>query len=168
MAVDLERREPAPPTGGPLWRALLAATALAGIFPAVEEDGRRLIDALALVPVPTDAVAELGADITVSVNLMSRDTLDAWPGEPAPAGPPKGSGSRMLDTLLEVMELAQLDSSIRHAAQAHVVITPRFGPASWREFDLADRFLAAGRAAAEEQLATLGALARPQPTTVPG
>ncbi len=168
MAVDLERREPAPLTEGPLWRALLAATALAGIFPAVEEDGRRLIDALALVPVPTDAVAELGADITVSVNLMSRDTLDAWPGEPAPAGPPKGSGSRMLDTLLEVMELAQLDSSIRHAAQAHVVITPRFGPASWREFDLADRFLAAGRAAAEEQLATLGALARPQPTTVPG
>jgi predicted acylesterase/phospholipase RssA/CRP-like cAMP-binding protein len=165
MAVDLDRREPAPLTDGPLWEALLAATALAGIFPPVVQDGRRLIDALALVPVPTDAVAGQGADITVSVNLMSRDTLDAWPGEPVPAGPPKGSGSRMLDTLLEVMELAQLDSSVRHAAQAHVVVTPRFGPATWREFDLADRFLAAGRAAAGEQLDALGELARPQPTT---
>jgi predicted acylesterase/phospholipase RssA/CRP-like cAMP-binding protein len=165
MAVDLDRREPAPLTEGPLWRALLAATALAGIFPPVVEAGRRLIDALALVPVPTDAVAAQGADITLSVNLMSRDTLPAWPGEPVPEGPAKGSGSRMLDTLLEVMELAQLDSSIRHAAQAHVVVTPRFGPATWREFDLADRFLAAGRTAAEEQLDALGALARPQPTT---
>ena len=117
---------------------------------------------------PTDAAAALGADITVSVNLMSRDTLPAWPGEPAPDAPAKGSGSRMLDTLLEVMELAQLDSSVRHAAQAHVVITPRFGPATWREFDLADRFLAAGRTAAEEQLEALGALARPQPLTAVG
>jgi hypothetical protein len=45
------------------------------------------------------------------------------------------------------------------------VVTPRFGPATWREFDLADRFLAAGRLAAEERLDALGALARPQPTT---
>ena len=168
MAVDLDRREPTVLTDGPLWKALLAATAVAGMFPPVEHDGRRLIDGLALVPVPTDAAAALGADITVSVNLMSRDTLPAWPGEPAPDAPAKGSGSRMLDTLLEVMELAQLDSSVRHAAQAHVVITPRFGPATWREFDLADRFLAAGRTAAEEQLEALGALARPQPITAVG
>jgi hypothetical protein len=68
----------------------------------------------------------------------------------------------MLDTLLEVMDLAQLDSSVRHAALADVVITPRFGPGSWRDFHLADLFLAAGRAAAEEQLATLQSLARPR------
>ena len=61
------------------------------------------------------------------------------------------------------MDLAQLDSSVRHAALADVVITPRFGPSTWRDFHLADLFLAAGREAARAQLPSLRALARPQP-----
>ena len=59
------------------------------------------------------------------------------------------------------MDLSQLDTSARHAALADVVITPRFGPAEWRDFNLADRFLAAGREAAREQLPALRALSRP-------
>jgi predicted acylesterase/phospholipase RssA/CRP-like cAMP-binding protein len=162
MAVDLNTRQPAPIREGPLWEALLASTALAGLFPPYQRGEQRLVDGLALVPVPTGAAAEAGADVTVSVNLMSRDTLPAWPGGP-PAPPPARPGSRMLETLLEVMDLTQLDASVRHAALADVTITPRFGPGSWRDFHLADLFLAAGRAAAEEQMASLRALARPQP-----
>jgi len=161
MSVDLNAQQPAPVTEGPLWEALLAATALAGMFPPREQDGQRLVDGLALVPVPTDAVVELGADVTVAVNIISRQTLPAWPGEVPPAEPTRGARSRMLDTLLEVMDLAQLDSSERHAARADVPITPRFGPGSWRDFHLADLFLHAGRQAAEEQLPALQALARP-------
>jgi NTE family protein len=161
MTVDLNAQQAAPVTEGPLWEALLAATALAGMFPPREQDGQRLVDGLALVPVPTDAVVELGADVTVAVNIISRQTLPAWPGEVPPAEPTRGPRSRMLDTLLEVMDLAQLDSSERHAARADVPITPRFGPGSWRDFHLADLFLAAGRQAAEEQLPALQALARP-------
>ena len=147
MAVDLNTRLPAPITQGPLWEALLASTALAGLFPPYERGEQRLVDGLALVPVPTGSVIEAGADVTVSVNIISRETLAAWPGESAAAGdrtaPGAGArGSRMLDTLLEVMDLAQLDSSVRHAAMADVVMTPRFGPASWRDFHRADLFLA--------------------------
>jgi hypothetical protein len=68
----------------------------------------------------------------------------------------------MLETLLEVMDLAQIDSSVRHAALADVVLTPRLGPCTWRDFHLADLFLEAGRQAAQEQLPALRALARPQ------
>ena len=164
MTVDLNAQQPAPVTEGPLWQALLAATALAGMFPPREQDGQRLVDGLALVPVPTDAVVELGADVTVAVNIISRQTLPAWPGEVPPAEPTRGPRSRMLDTLLEVMDLAQLDSSERHAARADVPVTPRFGPGSWRDFHLADLFLQAGRQAAEEQLPALQALARPNRT----
>lgn len=168
MAVDLVERAPAPLREGPLWQALLAATALAGIFSPYERDGQRLVDGLALVPVPTDSVVEEGADVTVSVNLIGRETLPDWPGDDtAPAEPPRKPGSRVLDTLLEVMDLAQLDNSVRHAARADVVITPRFGPASWRDFHLADRFLAAGRLATEEQLPALHALAAPKLQTQP-
>ena len=68
----------------------------------------------------------------------------------------------MLDTLLEVIDLAQVEASVRHAARADVVMTPRFGPGNWRDFHLADLFLEAGRRVAEEQLPALRALARPQ------
>jgi NTE family protein len=167
MAVDLNGQEAAPLLSGPLWEALVAGTALAGIFPPFEQNGRRLVDGLALVPVPTDATRDLGADIVVSVNIISRQVLPAWPGELPQAEKPKGARARMLDTLLEVMDLAQLDSSERHAARADVAITPRFGPSSWRDFHLADLFLEAGRIAAQEQLPALQALANPQPSRLP-
>jgi NTE family protein len=162
MAVDLDARHPVPITTGPIWQALLAATALPGMFPPHVLNGRRLVDSLCLVPVPTDAARAAGADIVLSVNLLSRATLAAWPGEVQVPPPPARSGVRILDTLMEVMDLSQLDASVRNAALADVVVTPRFGPSSWRDFDRPDRFLAAGRAAAQEQLANLGALARPQ------
>jgi NTE family protein len=163
MTADLTDRVPRPLREGPLDEALLAATALAGVFPPHELAGHRLVDGLALDPVPTGAVIEDGADITVSVNLIPRETLEAWPGQAAPEPEePRRRRPGMLDTLLEVMDLAQLDTSERNAGLADVVITPRFGPGSWRDFDLADLFLAAGREAADEQMEALRALAKPQ------
>jgi NTE family protein len=164
MSVDLATRSPVPISDGPLDDALLAGTALAGLFPPFRRGTQRLVDGLALVPVPTDSAVALGADITVSVNLMSRDVLRSWPDEAPPEDDPAGEAKpqRMLETLLEVMDLAQLDASERHAAKADVAITPRFGPCTWRDFHMADRFLEAGRVAAREMLPALQALARPQ------
>ncbi len=162
MTVDLTDRAPAPLREGPLWEALLAATALAGVFPPYERGGHRLVDGLALVPVPTGAVFEDGADLAVSVNLNGAEVLAAWPEQPelAPA-PERKSRGGMLDTLLEVMDLSQLETSARHAELADVTITPCFGPAHWRDFHLAELFLAAGRRAALEQLPALQALSTP-------
>jgi NTE family protein len=163
MAVDLTARAPVAQRRGPLWEALLAALSVAGVFPTQERDGHRLIDAIALVPVPTAAVIEDGADIVVSVNLLGTETLERWPGVPdEPEGEPAKPRRRgPLDTILEAMDLSQLDTSARHAALGDVVITPRFGPAEWRDFNLADLFLEAGRVAASEQLPALQALSRP-------
>jgi len=162
MTVDLTDRAPAPLREGPLWEALLAATALAGVFPPYERGGHRLVDGLALVPVPTGAVFDDGADLAVSVNLNGAEVLAEWPEQPElpPARERKSRGG-MLDTLLEVMDLSQLETSARHAELADVTITPRFGPAHWRDFHLADLFLAAGRRAALEELPALQALSTP-------
>lgn len=162
MTVDLSARAPAPLREGPLWQALLAATALAGVFRPYERDGRRYVDGMALVPVPTGAVLDDGADVTVAVNLLSENMLDRWPGRGVPA-PVSESRRRpgLLDTLLEVMDLSQVDDSIRHAALADVVVSPCFGPCDWRDFHLADLFRAAGQQAAEAELPRLRALARP-------
>jgi NTE family protein len=162
MTVDLTERAPAPLTSGPVWEALVAATALAGMFPPYERNGHRLVDGLALVPVPTQAVRDAGADIVVSVNLMARETLRSWPGHEQEdlEEEPARKRYRMLDTLLEVMDLAQLDTSVRDAALADVTITPRFGPGAWRDFELAGRFLEAGRVAARRELPALRALSQ--------
>ena len=160
MAADLVDRAPVALREGPLWEALLAATALAGFFRPYQLGTHRFVDGLALVPVPTGAVAEDGADVTVAVNLIGRDTLPAWPGDPPPE-PPAERRRGVVEDLLEVMDLSQLSESARHTELADVPITPRFGPGEWRDFHLADQFLAAGRRAAEEQLPTLRALALP-------
>jgi NTE family protein len=163
MAVDLTDRIPIAQRQGPLWEALLAALSVAGVFPTQERNGHRLIDAIALVPVPTAAVIEDGADIVVSVNLLGTESLERWPGVPdePEAEPQKPRRRGPLDTILEAMDLSQLDTSARHSALADVVVTPRFGPAEWRDFHLADLFLAAGHEAAVEQMAALEALSRP-------
>lgn len=162
MAVDLNSRRAKAMTEGPLWEALMAAGAVPGMYPPYQRNSERLVDAIALVPVPTEAARAVGADIVISVNLMSWDTLPAWPTSVQPPSAPATKGSRMLDTLLEVMDLMQLDCSTRHAATAEIVITPRFGPATWRDFQLSDLFQAGGKAAAEEQLPALRSLANPQ------
>ncbi|MBZ5569196.1 MAG: cyclic nucleotide-binding domain-containing protein [Acidobacteriia bacterium] len=162
MAVDLKLKQPAPITEGPLWEALMAASAVPGLYPPYQLGSQRLVDAIALVPVPTEAVRAAGADLVISVNLISRDTLPVWPAGTPVAAVSESRGSRVLDTLLEVMEMMQLDGSTRHAALADVVVTPRFGPGTWRDFQLADLFLAAGRAAMEEQIPALRTLANPQ------
>jgi hypothetical protein len=122
-----------------------------------------LVDGVALEPVPTGAVIDAGADVTISVNLISSETLPTWPGQPpADEQSQKKQRAGMLAALLEVMDVTQLEASVRHAQLADVTITPRFGPGSWRDFDLADLYLAGGRTAAQEQLAALRQLARPQ------
>jgi NTE family protein len=159
MAVDLDARAPAPLREGTLWEALLAATALAGFRRPYERDGHRLVDGLALVPVPTGAVVEDGADVTLAVNLIAREMLPAWPGGPPPEPPPERRRRGVLDDLLEVMDLSQMAESVRHSELADVTIAPLFGPGEWRDFHLADQFLAAGREAMERELPTLRSLA---------
>jgi hypothetical protein len=111
--------------------------------------------------VPTASVIDRGADLVVSVNLMSDETLERWPNGAEVEAPPEKKRKGALDTMLEVMDLSQLDTSTRLAALADVSVTPKFGPADWRDFHLADLFLEAGRAAALEQLPALQALSRP-------
>jgi NTE family protein len=161
MTVDLESGRPAAISEGPVWEALMAATAIPGMFAPVERAQSRLVDGIALVPVPTGEVLELGAGVVVAVDVIGAPALPAWPGSAEP--PPVLSDARrprMLDTLLEVMDLARAEASARHAALADVVVTPRFGPGTWRDFQLADLFRDAGRSAADDALPALRALVR--------
>jgi hypothetical protein len=112
------------------------------------------------------------ADLAIALNLLGREVLPAWPGvdRPDPFRRPGAQAdrdiSRKLRAVVEVLELAQMETAARETMRADVPITPRFGPGTWRHFQLADYFLAAGAEAAEAALPRLAQLARPQQSTV--
>ena len=161
MTADLASRSPAPIRSGLVWEALVAALSIPGLYPPYVRGAQRLVDAVSLTPVPLDAVVEAGADVTVAVNLLGRETLPRWPGEDGRLAPPAAARGNARDTVVEVLELAQVDASARQAARADVPITPQFGPGTWRDMRLGPLFLAAGVEATEAHLTRLGALARP-------
>lgn len=162
MTADLTSRSPAPIRSGPLWEALVAALSIPGLYPPYVRGAQRLVDAVSLTPVPLDAVVEAGADVTIAVNLLGRETLPRWPGDDGHLAPPTADNGKARDAVVEVLEVAQIDSSARQTARADVPVTPRFGPGSWRNMKLGLQCLEAGRVAAEAALSHLAALARPQ------
>jgi NTE family protein len=161
MTANLAGKCPAPITTGTLWEALMAALSVPGLYPPYVRGEQRLVDAVSLTPVPLDSLIEAGADITIAVNLLGLETLPEWPYDCGGLRIPNPARSQGRDTILEVLELAQLDASARQTARADVSITPVFGPGTWRHLHLGRLFFAAGEKAADEQLPALRALARP-------
>lgn len=162
MAADLDNGMPVTIDQGPLWMALIPAVAFTGAYTPYRDHahftGRRLVDGLALTPVPVEAVRALGAGVTVAINVMNRDRLRTWPNtDHEPPAPADKDGA--VATMLEVLELTQIEASARNAERADVLVTPRFGPGSWRDWHMAELFVQAGRDAMEQRLsATRGAL----------
>ena len=161
MTANLAGRCPAPISTGPLWEALMAALAIPGLYPPRVRGEQRLVDAVSLTPVPLGSVVEAGADITIAVNLLGRETLPEWPYDCGSLAIPNLAPGQARDTVVEVLELAQLDASARQTALSDVPITPLFGPGTWRHMHLGELFFAAGQKAAETQLSLLGKLVRP-------
>ncbi len=161
MTANLAGRCPAPISTGPLWEALMAALAIPGLYSPWVRGEQRLVDAVSLTPVPLGSVVEAGADITIAVNLLGRETLPDWPYAYGGLAVPNLACGQTRDTVVEVLELAQLDASARQTGRADVPVTPLFGPGTWRHMHLGSLFFAAGQKAAEDQLSLLGMLARP-------
>jgi hypothetical protein len=103
----------------------------------------------------------MGADIVISVNLLSRPTLTAWSTEAPPMPAYKRKRTQVVDPVIETLMMLQIDTSIRNAAQADLVLTPGFPSSSWRDFSLAELFREAGQAVAEAELARLAEVAKP-------
>lgn len=160
MTADLNAKAPYVFKSGRLEHALHAALSIPGLAPPYEYGDRRLVDGVTISPVPTVELKHLGADVTVSVNLMNRSEIAHWPGgESAPEIAKKRS--KTLDPVVETLIMLQLDTSVRNAAEADVVISPAFAPSSWRDIHLASQFENAGRDAAMAALPALQSLILP-------
>jgi NTE family protein len=161
LTADLQEGEPVALDNWPVYEAIRAGLSIPGLALPYRHGSHRLVDAVCLTPAPASFVREMGADIVISVNLLSRPTLIDWSTEAPPMPAYKRKQTHVVDPVIETLMMLQIDTSIRNAAQADIVLTPGFPPSSWRDFSLAELFREAGRAVAEAELARLSEVAKP-------
>jgi len=70
VATDLISASEVTLTSGPLLPAVLATTAVPGLFPPIEMNGYRLVDGGVLNNLPVRQVREMGADIILAVDVQ--------------------------------------------------------------------------------------------------
>lgn len=141
-------------TEGPLRNALVASSAIPGLFEPVRHDGRLLIDGGITDNLPIDAARDLGATLVVAVDIM-----------PLPDGGHEPNDLR--DMLLMSWSIMERPTASQ-LARADLVITPDVTRVSFSDFSQAHGVYEAGVRAAEDALPALRGIlgtATPSPLT---
>ena len=128
---------------GPVSSAVLASSAIPGVFPPVERDGMLLVDGSLVDMVPAALARTMGADIVVAVDVSG----------PLPRRPPK--------TMVQIMvAVSTLQPGVEEhlARDADLVLTPDVDAYAFWELSRMSEFEQAGAAAAEESLPLVQAL----------
>lgn len=110
VATDIARGGKVVLRKGNLARAVMASTAIPGIFTPVEIDGRPLVDGFLVENLPTATIREMGADIVLAVSLT---TLKEY-------REPKG----LVNILLNAFEIAIYANTILTQQNADVLVQP--------------------------------------------
>ena len=71
VTTDIARGEKVVLRSGNVSRAIMASTSIPGIFAPIKIDGRLLVDGFLVENVPLSPLREMGADVTVGINLAS-------------------------------------------------------------------------------------------------
>jgi NTE family protein len=138
IATDLETGEEVRLRRGSLRRALDASSAIPGMVPAVEIDGRWLVDGAVVAEVPVAAAKEEGwpvvaVDVSLDVPSIGKDDL-------------------VLDTMMRTQMMTARLLRRQQLDAATAVIRPQVGGARWAEWGRFEEFVEAGRVATNEFL----------------
>ena len=138
VATDLETGEEVRLRQGSLRVALDATSAIPGMVPAVEVDGRRLVDGGAVGEIPAVAARDEGWPV-IAVDT----SMDV---------PPVAEDDLVLDTMWRTQMMTARLLRQRQLKSATHVIRPQVGGARWAEWHRFDEFVEAGRVATLEFL----------------
>lgn len=137
VAVDIRSSEAITLKDGNLAEAMRATMAIPGVFTPVERQGYLLVDGGILKNLPTDVVQEMGADLTIAVELASSER------EPDING---------LNKILKyTLNTITLDNSRRSAKSADILITPVSKGLTMTDWEAVKQFIENGYRAAAEQ-----------------
>jgi NTE family protein len=124
---------------GSLKKALIASSSIPGFFPPVECNGMLLVDGEATDLIPVEACRALGAEFVIAVDVNRCGT-----GEP--------DLRNTLDVFLRTVRMTNRLLSEKSLKQADIVLRPISADIQWTEFERLQELIAAGEAAAREQL----------------
>jgi NTE family protein len=157
VTADLETQQEVVLRSGNLGLAMLAATAIPGIYPALRVDGHTLVDGGVLNPVPASVAAQLGGDVVIAVRLgsIAPDSVTARAEEE------RGAVPSTLGAIRSAIDVMQSRIGVDAGDVPTVTITPEFAElpsGKLRNFTLGRRYVAAGEAAAEAALPRIASL----------
>jgi len=139
IASDLRSGEEIAMDKGNLKTAIMASSAIPGIFPPIEFEGKLLVDGSASDSVPVHILKERGAEKVVAVNVTKCIRK-------------VGDLSNALHILYRADEIASWHLTQERLRGADFLIRPSVGRISWANFKQARRIIALGEQAAENML----------------
>lgn len=158
VATDALSGEEVVLRSGSLSLALLASSAVPGIFPALNVGPHTLVDGGVVDPVPVGVVAQMGAGVGIGVKLISGRSALKMDGVSEQIVGPRPSS---IGAILRSLELMQGRLTVDRDTIPSVVITPQFADlqgAKMRKFASGRRFIAGGREAVEQARLELAAV----------
>lgn len=138
--------------------AVRASTSLPVIFRPFLHKGRYLVDGGLVNPVPTSTVANMGADILISVNLTAKPSVRRGLGRFRRAFPLAPRSPGLFEIFVKMIYTMQYEIAQSRTEIANVVIAPDMREFLWTDFHRSEEILKIGEAAAEEAIPKIKAL----------
>jgi len=137
VALDIQTGQQVTFTRGPLRTAVLASTAIPGIFPPVEIDGQQLVDIGVIDALPVAVARDYGSDLTIAVDV----------GADVEVSPALETAK---DILLRISDLTERHVRRYTRGMADLVIRPSVSSSPWYDFSRPQELIECGRVAARQ------------------
>ncbi len=157
VAVDVMNHVEIVLERGLIWRAVLATTALPGVYPPVRIHNRWLVDGGLLDPVPAGVVRALGADVVLSINLggLRGHTPVSLTADDLPS---TDSSPHAVDILMRSFDIMGNRITARVIEDADVTLVANIEPMGLRDFHRVPDLVEAGQRAVQPSWSQVQAL----------
>jgi len=139
VALDLCSGKQVKLTRGSLRSAVVASTAIPGVFPPVDIDGKQLVDIGIIDALPVSVAVDYGSDLTIAVDV----------GSDVVAAPPVQTAK---DVFLRVSDVTERHVRQYTRGMSDLIIRPQVSGVPWYEFSRPEKLFESGRHAAREAL----------------
>ncbi len=138
VAADLNRGTRVVLDSGSVARAVRASSAIPGVFPPVDHQGKLLVDGGVVDNIPASVAREKGADIVIAVDIGQQVVTF--------------NISNVLDVMLQSITIMAAENARYKRRDADVVIAPKVGDVGMLDFTQKKRCMQAGIDATQQAL----------------